>query len=448
MLIVDNLNYKSYNTILFQRFSVIVCDLVLIVSVLLISWHIYPKVKSQLTENSSSNSNSSGKEKFSFYLDNSSILTFIMLFNPGLMMIDHVHFQYNGFLKGILLLSILFLMKGSTITGSILFAVLLNFKHIYMYMAPAYFVYLLLYYCFDNQNRFSIVNFIKLALSVSLVFLVSLGPFIQQIPQLLQRLFPFGRGLSHAYWAPNFWAIYNFIDRLLIVILSKFPVPNSYSAQLLNHKDLSGMLTSGLVNSQSQQHVILPNITPLYTLALTLLFLIPSLVGIWRNRDTKSFILAVCQCSMTFYMFGWHVHEKAILMVTIPFGLLCVTSKECARIYFLLSTVGHYSLFPLLFTTQEIGTRILLFSCYTLTIYILLKYRYQQLFKFYTVEKLYLLFLLLLELFNIFIFPLYLKEKLPFLSLMLTSVYCSAGLMYLYFQIYFNLIFRNNKFID
>lgn len=125
---------------------------------------------------------------------------------------------------------------------SALFAVLLNFKcvrlaarashslantsfcprvppdrrHIYIYMAPPYFVYLLRAYCFTPSGRFLPVNLVKLGATVLAVFAASLGPFIRHLPQLSQRLFPFTRGLNHAYWAGNVWALVTLADRALL----------------------------------------------------------------------------------------------------------------------------------------------------------------------------------------------------------------------------------------
>ncbi|EFA77191.1 glycosyltransferase [Heterostelium album PN500] len=428
MLVVSNLNYISERTLIFQRLSVIITDLLFYISSYLLSQSLFSSNNN--TNNNSNNNNQ--QESTSFYKDSKFIVFAILICNPGLLMVDHIHFQYNGFLKGIMLLSIYFMSTNRPLLGGLVFAILLNFKHIYMYLAPAYFTYLLLYYCIARGINF--MKFIGLGVTVLVVFSVSLGPFIYygQIPQLLSRLFPFGRGLTHAYWAPNFWAFYNFVDRVAIMVKSKyFGIDMSAEA---------GMLTSGLVDSDTQAHVILPAITPLITLLITIISLLPSLYGIIKSNKLRVFILGVTQCCFSFFMFGWHVHEKAIIMVTIPLGLLALDSIELARIYFVLSTIGHYSLFPLLFQSTEIPIRIAILLTYTLALYLALQSKLDnndqsKRFSLTRLELLYVIGIIPLEIFNIFIHPVYLAARLPFLSLMLTSIYCSVGVLYCYIQI-------------
>lgn len=156
------------------------------------------------------------------------IASLSVLLSPGLLIIDHIHFQYNGFLYGILILSIALARKQSTLLYSgITFAILLCLKHIYLYLALAYFVYLLRAYCLDPKSVFRprFGNIFKLGLSIITVFGVAFGPFVQwnQLFQLKDRLFPFSRGLCHAYWAPNVWAMYSFTDRVLIPRQYTFP---------------------------------------------------------------------------------------------------------------------------------------------------------------------------------------------------------------------------------
>lgn len=144
-----------------------------------------------------------------------------VLLSPALLIIDHIHFQYNGFLYGILILSLVLARKQSTtLLSGLTFAALLCLKHIYLYLAPAYFVYLLRVYCVSQKSILHIRfrNCAKLAVGLLVVFGAAFGPlvYLGQSRQVLNRLFPFSRGLCHAYWAPNIWAMYSFVDKVLL----------------------------------------------------------------------------------------------------------------------------------------------------------------------------------------------------------------------------------------
>lgn len=115
-----------------------------------------------------------------------SSLAFILLANFGLLIIDHIHFQYNGVLFGILLLSIARMTDGKFLQSAFLFAVLLNMKHIFMYVSPVYVVYLLKFYCVKDSKTASqmVWKLSKLALVVIIVTAASFGPFYDHIPQV------------------------------------------------------------------------------------------------------------------------------------------------------------------------------------------------------------------------------------------------------------------------
>lgn len=60
-------------------------------------------------------------------------------------------------------------------------------------------------------------------------------------------------------------------------------------------------------------------------------------------------------------MFGWHVHEKAILMIIIPLSVLQFIKKKqrerafWSKWFLLLQIIGTYSVFPLLFRAQGLN---------------------------------------------------------------------------------------------
>ena len=176
-------------------------------------------------------------------------------------------------------------------------------------------------------------KFLALANVVTLVFIASLGPFLLmgQIPQLLSRLFPFTRGLNHAYWAPNAWALLTAADRVLLQCrwmrtLFSLPMSDLRDRTVVDAKrfgadfsvDASGVSSSsrGLVGDTS--FAILPNVKPMHTFLITLIFQSVFLVKLWRTPTHRSFLTALTLCGYTSFMFGWHVHEKAILLVLVP----------------------------------------------------------------------------------------------------------------------------------
>merc|ERR1719282_2189515 len=131
------------------------------------------------------------------------------------------------------------------------------FKHIYLYIAPAFIVYMFRNYCFKTAggqvvwSSFSVTRLVLLGLSVLVNVTAALAPFIltDNLSNVISRLFPFKRGLCHAYWAPNLWAVYNVADKALVLVARK--------TGLLKTGENSVSMTGGLV--QDIEHQVLPN---------------------------------------------------------------------------------------------------------------------------------------------------------------------------------------------
>ncbi|OSD04349.1 glycosyltransferase family 57 protein [Trametes coccinea BRFM310] len=431
---LNNLNYGAWSVIAYQRTTVILTELVLGAAVL----------------------------RFVRGAENPTmqrIISASLFLHPGFLIVDHIHFQYNGFMFGILLWSILMARNDRKLASGLLFAVLLNFKHIYLYLAPAYFVYLLRSYCLSPTFTLLPGRFLSLANAVILVFLASLGPFLLmgQLPQLLSRLFPFTRGLNHAYWAPNVWALVTAVDRILLKVASR----GQLSGLSVNASGVAST-SRGLVGDTV--FAVLPTVKPIHTFAITVAFQTIYMGKLWTNTSYKSFVTALTLCGFTSYMFGWHVHEKAILLVLVPLSLLAAEDNAYFRTFTIASIAGVYSLFPLLFTPAETLVKII-YS--VLWAFFVLKPIHRQVYQFPRgilavivdiLERLYLAGFPLLQLF-VTLFPLVAGRRstaqesasdnasqsengvsasvsaMEFLPLMLTSVYCAVGLVWAFVRL-------------
>ncbi|XP_077447887.1 dolichyl pyrophosphate Glc1Man9GlcNAc2 alpha-1,3-glucosyltransferase isoform X2 [Stigmatopora argus] len=430
MLVVENLNYSSPATVLFQRLSVIFTDVLFIYA----ARECCKCIKTQ-------------KGALDILNSPSFVLAVLLLWNFGLLLVDHIHFQYNGFLFGFLLLSIAKHLQSQHLQGALLFAILLNLKHIYLYVAPAYGVFLLRSYCFmqdrsDGSIRwrsFSPVRLVALGCIVVGVCALSFGPFVAmgQASQVLSRLFPFKRGLCHAYWAPNAWALYNVLDKSLATVALRFKLVSETTLPRAS-------MTGGLV--QEFRHSVLPSVSPFVTILCTLLSMLPALASIWRRpRGPRGFLRCLLLCGLASFTFGWHVHEKAILIAVLPLSLLAVESREDAGIFLVLATTAHYSLFPLLFTPAELLLKFALMLIFTIFSFAALTRLHSASGRLLRPpEAFYLSGLAVVAVGCEVIFPLSpWQRKMPFLPLLATSAYTSLGVGYSFLRLYATMLRRD-----
>lgn len=430
----------SLPTIYFQRLSVIVSEGVLFLS---LQWYL--------------NTTKSHQETSRAF-----VVALSLVLSPGLLLIDHIHFQYNGMMYGFLVLMINCARLHKYLWCGFWFSVLLCFKHIYLYLAPAVFIFLLRAYClnlhYDTKKSFlhnavrlvQWTNLLELGTVVIVVFLTAFGPFVYYdvIPNLLERLFPFSRGLTHAYWAPNVWAVYSFVDRVLIQVYQRLPIARvvlekvlKFDPSVLRNQKLLNSTTRGIVGDI--EFLVLPTITPKLTFLLTLFYQVMALIPLFLQPTFERFIGALTLCGYASFLFGWHVHEKAILLVIFPITFLVPRDKRLLSPFNLLAACGYVSLFPLIYTCEEWVIKVV----FTILWYVVYYFNFRKVVRIPShlvdglssillldrMTNLYILGLLpvvgVVSLIELFEHKFEVLRKLEFMKLMIISVYCGVGVI-------------------
>lgn len=373
------------------------------------------------------------------------VIALLLALCPGLLICDHIHFQYNGFLFGMLTMTIGLARIGRYVSSAAWFAVLLCFKHIYLYLAPAIFIFLLST-CIDKKRwQINFGLLFAIGATVLVVFAIAFVPFISTLPQLVARLFPFSRGLTHAYWAPNMWAVYSFIDRVLIQVYRRLPLARRYLEYVFGpqvtmlHTLNIALATRGIVGDI--EFLVLPTITPKITFVLTLFYMVMALIPLFFQPTWRRFVGALTLCGYASFLFGWHVHEKAILVVIWPFTFIAARDKVLQAPFNLVVAAGFVLLFPLIFTPSEWGVKVI----YTALWYLIFFFNFNKVARIPkqttlpgTVAMDRLINMYILGLIPLIVFTTFLEvlegkypvlARAEFLKLMITLVYCAVGVI-------------------
>ncbi|KXS10630.1 glycosyltransferase family 57 protein [Gonapodya prolifera JEL478] len=446
--------YDSWMTVVVHRTTVIMSEVVLLRA--LIKLYYSPKVLPLETTSAKRN-----------------LLLGATFLNPGFLIVDSIHFQYNGFLFGVLLWSVAEIMEGNDLLGGAIFAVLLNLKHIFLYLAPAYFIYLLRHFCFQADSTkngtkglrvaskallstFDYPNFVLLASSVLSIFCISFLPFLASTPsaplahlsQIISRLFPFRRGLVHAYWAPNFWALYVALDRALALAFRLLRLPIDAEAMR--------SATRGVV--EDVRFAVLADVRPGVTVGATLLAMLPSLVHLYfssgRSKNSSStpspqrpqvvFLASLVSCAFASFLLGWHVHEKAVILVTVPLLLLASIDPGYQSFVQPMNLISYYSLFPLLHRSNETLIKFTILAAYMLLTQDLFAKGAPTTAQPPLLTRLHTRAFPIVITLSEFILPLF-APAWAFAPLALTSVWCAVGLLGLWVQMTTNTVSDASK---
>ncbi|XP_033820933.1 dolichyl pyrophosphate Man9GlcNAc2 alpha-1,3-glucosyltransferase [Periophthalmus magnuspinnatus] len=278
--------YESYAHKLFMRATVLVADLLIYLPAVVL-YCLYL-------------SDGSPRKKVSVLL--------CTLLYPGLILIDYGHFQYNGVSLGLALWAILALGLGWDALGSIFFCLALSYKQMELYHALPFFCYLL-GKCFKQGSvGKGLFLLVRIGLAVLLTLALCWLPFLTDpslAVQVLRRIFPVARGLFEDKVA-NAWCSLNVFIKI-----------------------------RSIMSSDSQVYL---------SLACTLFAVLPSSLRLLTKPTFWQFKLALVNSSLAFFLFSYQVHEKSILLASLP---ACLLLNDLPLIAIWLLQTSTFSMLPL-----------------------------------------------------------------------------------------------------
>ncbi|KAF9178189.1 Glucosyltransferase-like protein [Haplosporangium sp. Z 767] len=232
----------------------------------------------------------------------------LILLQPGLILIDNGHFQYNAVMLGLVVWAVNCFLKDQDVLGSIFFCLALGFKQMALYFSPAVFAYLLGKSL--RQGFFGCIwKLIKLGLAVILTLGALFAPWLQsqeEILQVVHRIFPVFRGLYQDKVA-NVWCAINVVIKL-------------------------------------REMFEIQELVRFSTLA-TLLSFMPSLIHLIAMPTKRGLLYGLVNSSLSFFLLSFQVHEKSILIPALPITLLILDEPAIASTFVTLAT---FTMFPLL----------------------------------------------------------------------------------------------------
>ncbi|VDK21438.1 unnamed protein product [Taenia asiatica] len=231
-----------------------------------------------------------------------------MMSFPGLILVDHGHFQYNCVSLGLFIMSLVLFLEDFDAIGSVVFCLAILYKQMELYHALPIFFFLLSR-CFSRSFIACIKSVAILAATVCTTFFLVFLPFLTSFDRLKHvglRMFPVDRGLFEDK-VGNFWCISS--------VLVKW------------------------------RQIFSTNVLFYICFLVTLLTSLPACLGLFRRPSISRFLLTEVIVSLSFFLFSYQVHEKSILLVAIP--VLCLLPLFPLSSYYFLfvSTLSMWPLF-------------------------------------------------------------------------------------------------------